>query len=407
MAMTAWSAKVFSELDLLVGERSDLWRGDRDGADRRAGADHRHGELARGIPPGRCWERRIPGRRRCPPRARRGRRAWRARSRCLGPAVGGRPVGRSRSISGSQLWWAPRWIGSPSSRNSPGRRGTERRRAPRRSCRTPAGCRWASCEMTRRISLVAVCCSSAVCQLSVARLELLAQALVLEGDRRLVGEGPEESDLLRGERSNSHPADGDEPDGEIAPQERDGQDATKRMLAEVVEPGVPPLNGGRPDVADVDRLPVEDRMAARQAPGDRHGPADRAHEGTRRRGWRRPGGGRPPRGRCGRRSRRRGARRSARWPGGWPGRRWTMELRRAARGGGSAAAVAAGAGRLASWLREHPWMGLRESGSRPGTVGPARAEAPKVVRRLPGVKRRAGVRTRTAPRPTAGSRPCR
>ncbi len=48
------------------------------------------------------------------------------------------------------------------------RGGRWRRRTPRTDgprspprCRAPAGCRSASCEMTRRISLVAVCCSSA------------------------------------------------------------------------------------------------------------------------------------------------------------------------------------------------------------------------------------------------------
>ena len=55
-------------------------------------------------------------------------------------------------------------------------------------------------EMIRRMSPVAVSRSSAFGQLSVPCLELLAQALVLEGDRRLVGEGPEERDLLRSER---------------------------------------------------------------------------------------------------------------------------------------------------------------------------------------------------------------
>ncbi len=59
-------------------------------------------------------------------------------------------------------------------------------------------------------------------QLAVARLERLAQTLVA-GDRRLVGEGPEERHLLRGERLDPCPADDDEPDGEIVPQERDDQ----------------------------------------------------------------------------------------------------------------------------------------------------------------------------------------
>ena len=50
--------------------------------------------------------------------------------------------------------------------------------------------------MTRRISLVAVCVSSAVGQVAVARLQLLEQPHVLDGDHGLVGEGLEERDLL-------------------------------------------------------------------------------------------------------------------------------------------------------------------------------------------------------------------
>ncbi len=46
-------------------------------------------------------------------------------------------------------------------------------------------------EMIRRMSPVAVSRSSPSRQLSVPCFEGLTQALVLEGDRRLVGEGPE------------------------------------------------------------------------------------------------------------------------------------------------------------------------------------------------------------------------
>ena len=69
--------------------------------------------------------------------------------------------------------------------------------------RTPAGRRSASWLITRRISLVAVCCSSDVGQLAVARLELLEQPHVLDRDDRLVGEGLEERDLRVGERPGS------------------------------------------------------------------------------------------------------------------------------------------------------------------------------------------------------------
>ena len=50
--------------------------------------------------------------------------------------------------------------------------------------------RSASCEMTRRISLVAVCCSSASVSSRFRASQLLEQPDVLDGDDRLVGEGP-------------------------------------------------------------------------------------------------------------------------------------------------------------------------------------------------------------------------
>ena len=49
--------------------------------------------------------------------------------------------------------------------------------------------------MTPRISLVAVCCSS-------ASVELLEQPHVLDRDDRLIGEGFEQLDLLFGEKAN-------------------------------------------------------------------------------------------------------------------------------------------------------------------------------------------------------------
>ena len=54
--------------------------------------------------------------------------------------------------------------------------------------------------MTRRISLVAVCCSKA----SVVPVapEFLEQPHVLDGDHRLIGEGLEQGDLPLGEGPN-------------------------------------------------------------------------------------------------------------------------------------------------------------------------------------------------------------
>ena len=49
--------------------------------------------------------------------------------------------------------------------------------------------------MTRRISLVAVCCSRASDSSAVARLQLREQPDVLDGDDGLVGEGLEQLDV--------------------------------------------------------------------------------------------------------------------------------------------------------------------------------------------------------------------
>ena len=50
-------------------------------------------------------------------------------------------------------------------------------------------------------SAVAVCCSSASVELAVARLDLVEQARVLDGDRGLVGEGRDKLDLALRERN--------------------------------------------------------------------------------------------------------------------------------------------------------------------------------------------------------------
>ena len=77
--------------------------------------------------------------------------------------------------------------------------------------------------MTPRMSLVAVCCSSAIAQLAVARLHLLEQPRVLDGDHRLVGEGLEQLDLGVGERDRIAPYDVDGTDRRVAFQHRHRQ----------------------------------------------------------------------------------------------------------------------------------------------------------------------------------------
>ena len=76
----------------------------------------------------------------------------------------------------------------------------------------PAGDRTASRLISLRISLVAVCCSSATRQLAVAGLQLGEQPHVLDGDDRLVGEGLQELDLLVREGPDLRAPDSDRAD---------------------------------------------------------------------------------------------------------------------------------------------------------------------------------------------------
>src|SRR5262245_26110234 len=62
-------------------------------------------------------------------------------------------------------------------------------------------------------------------QLTVARAEFREQAHILDGDDRLVGEGLEQLDLLRGEGAGLGPTYGDRADGIPLAEHRDDQDA--------------------------------------------------------------------------------------------------------------------------------------------------------------------------------------
>ena len=57
--------------------------------------------------------------------------------------------------------------------------------------------------ITFSTSAVAVCCCSASLEFGGARLHLLEQPHILDGDHRLVGEGFDQLDLTRGEGSDS------------------------------------------------------------------------------------------------------------------------------------------------------------------------------------------------------------
>ena len=74
-------------------------------------------------------------------------------------------------------------------------------------------------------------------QLLVASLDLATQALVLESDRRLVGEGPEERDLLGRERSDARSPDRDQPDRKIVSQKRDDQERAEPLPGDLGDPG--------------------------------------------------------------------------------------------------------------------------------------------------------------------------
>ena len=118
MAITAWSAKVWSSAICPVGEGLDFSTRDGDGPDRVAIPQHRHRQdgAERPLAQSAVDELGISG------------RVWHvdngacqmARAVTL-PRPGG--IGKARRIasssSGDQLWWATRWIKRPSNRMTP------------------------------------------------------------------------------------------------------------------------------------------------------------------------------------------------------------------------------------------------------------------------------------------------
>ena len=74
---------------------------------------------------------------------------------------------------------------------------------------------------------MAVCCSSASVRSRLRALELGEQAHVLDGDDGLVGEGPQQLDLLLGKRARHVAVHGDGADRLAFAQHRDGQDAAE------------------------------------------------------------------------------------------------------------------------------------------------------------------------------------
>ena len=80
--------------------------------------------------------------------------------------------------------------------------------------------------MTLSTSAVAVCCCSDSLKLVRARLHLVEQAHVLDGDHRLVGEGRDQLDLLVGERPDLLAVDDDGADRARLPEHRNARDAS-------------------------------------------------------------------------------------------------------------------------------------------------------------------------------------
>ena len=101
-------------------------------------------------------------------------------------------------------------------------------------------------------------------QLRVARLQLLEEPHVLDGDHCLIGEGLQQRDLLVAERPHFRPPDDDHADGGVLARERCREDGAKALGARA--PGAVRIlaaGGLRLDVGDVERPPLQDG-----APGD-------------------------------------------------------------------------------------------------------------------------------------------
>ncbi len=125
---------------------------------------------------------------------------------------------------GSIFWKAPMWMSSPSNLKMALNRASHRRSAlaamvSNTGC-TSVGDRLITC----RISLVAVCCSS-------ASLRGVEQPHVLDGDRRLRGEGLDEGHLVGREQSGLAAVENDGAVRVAFAHQRNGEDRTKSSLS--------------------------------------------------------------------------------------------------------------------------------------------------------------------------------
>jgi hypothetical protein len=105
-------------------------------------------------------------------------------------------------------------------------------------------------------------------QLAVARLQLREQAHVLDGDHGLVGEGLEKCDLLVGEGSHLHPANGDHAGGHAFSHQRDAQRrAVSQLPGDLVALGKLIRLGLQ--VGDMDDPALQRRSTGDGSPGER------------------------------------------------------------------------------------------------------------------------------------------
>ena len=163
MAMTAWSAKVWSSAIWLVGEGTDLGAADDDGADGAAFSQHRHAKYRAEAA---VATRSLAGHGNSARRS-----AWTSATWTVAPiehrAACHRPVDREGRVadspdrqSGRGGRRRARRISVPTSRST----ASERLAEPAALSAIASNTGWTSVgepEMTRRISPVAVCCSSA------------------------------------------------------------------------------------------------------------------------------------------------------------------------------------------------------------------------------------------------------
>ena len=259
------------QLDLLVGERPGLGAADGDRADRRC-------PRASSARPGRCGSRRrsaaspiaysgsvehVGDVRR---RAASGSRAADAVSRLERPRIaGGASVRRLAAFTPSS---AARWTSSPSKREDVAELGAAQLAArSRRSCRTPAARRSASWLITRRISLVAVCCSSAS-----VRSRLRASSSVNSRTFSIAitawsAKVCSSAICVVGKRPGLRPADDDRADRLALAQHRHGEDAAE--AAPPATASASPYSGSASTSGIATTPRVEDRPARRRVAAGR------------------------------------------------------------------------------------------------------------------------------------------